>query len=144
MTLYNLVVDAYEPAETQARNAIRTVSYLLALGDDELRVLSLIAERLAQGRATYGPLDIGGDYRDWRVELGYEAADALVYAAAEALRRAPQRRETVPVVIPPCSRCAGTGTEYLGSGRDYCGCPLGAERREQDERRELNRTGGRS
>ena len=141
-TLYDLAVDAYEPAET---HAIRTVSYLLTLGDGELQVLSLIAERLAQGRATYGPLDIHGDHRDWRVELGMEAADALVYAAAEALRRAPEkRRETVPVVIPPCSRCAGTGIEYLGSGRDYCGCSLGAERREQDERRELNRTGGRS
>lgn len=87
--LYELVHAPQGPSpdfEARARRCYDVVNYLLELGDGELMVLSLIAERLAQGRRTYGPLDVIGDGRDWAVEAGLEAADQLVYAAAEHLR----------------------------------------------------------
>lgn len=70
----------YEPDCEPAGKVL--AEYLVGLGFDELRVLSLIAERLEMGRAEHGVMDIHGDTRDWAVELGHEAADALVYAAA--------------------------------------------------------------
>jgi hypothetical protein len=57
------------------------------LGADELRVVLLVAQRLAVGRKAYGPLDIKGDRRDWRHEASEEALDCAVYLAAETLRR---------------------------------------------------------
>ena len=57
------------------------------LGDDELRVVLLVAKRLAMGRKAYGPLDIKGDARDWQHEASEEALDCAVYLAAETLRR---------------------------------------------------------
>ena len=56
------------------------------LGEDELRLLTLIAERLVTGRKTYGALDIAADKRDWAHEALEEAADGLVYVAAELIR----------------------------------------------------------
>jgi hypothetical protein len=56
-----------------------------SLGNDELRVLLYVADRLRMGATQYGRLDLATDARDWRVELGQEAADALVYAACRAL-----------------------------------------------------------
>jgi len=56
------------------------------LGTDELRVLVLVAERLAKGRQRYGALDIAGDRRDFRVETLEEVADGLVYAACALMR----------------------------------------------------------
>jgi hypothetical protein len=60
---------------------------LAALGDDEVRVVALVAKRLAIGRKCYGPLDIKGDRRDWRHEASEELLDGCVYLAAETLRR---------------------------------------------------------
>lgn len=74
------------------------VDYLLGLGDGELMVLSFIAERLEQGRRLHGDLDVLGDRRDWGVELGEEAADALVYAAALRLRDLATGRPPLTVV----------------------------------------------
>lgn len=51
------------------------------LGDDERRVLTLIAERLLMGQSQYGVLDMATDPRDWRKEALEECADGLVYAA---------------------------------------------------------------
>jgi hypothetical protein len=56
------------------------------LGDDELRVVVLVAQRLAMGRKCYGALDIQGDRRNWRHEASEEALDCAVYLAAETLR----------------------------------------------------------
>jgi|HubBroStandDraft_2_1064218.scaffolds.fasta_scaffold47142_4 hypothetical protein len=56
------------------------------LGDDEVRVVVLVAKRLAVGRKCYGPLDIKGDPRDWRHEASEELLDGCVYLAAETLR----------------------------------------------------------
>jgi hypothetical protein len=52
-----------------------------ALGDDELRVLAKIAERLRMGAGVYGPLSLATDKRDWRHEAFEEAADLSVYLA---------------------------------------------------------------
>lgn len=60
-----------------------------ALGRDELRVLVLIAERLAAGQRTYGRLDLAADARDWRREALEEAADGLVYVACGLVKAAP-------------------------------------------------------
>jgi len=57
------------------------------LGDDEVRVVLLVAKRLAMGRKAYGPLDIKGDARDWQHEASEEALDCAVYLACETMRR---------------------------------------------------------
>ena len=51
------------------------------LGSDELAVLTLVAERLVQGRQRYGALHVAADPRDFRREALEEAADGLVYVA---------------------------------------------------------------
>jgi hypothetical protein len=51
------------------------------LGDDEVRVLLVLARRLAAGQRTYGRLDVAHDQRDWRRERAEELADVLVYTA---------------------------------------------------------------
>jgi hypothetical protein len=48
------------------------------LGDNEIRVVLLIAKRLVMGRKAYGALDIHGDRRDGRHEnFPRQAVDAL-------------------------------------------------------------------
>ena len=56
------------------------------LGEDELRVLMLIAKRLRAGRETYGELDLERDRRDFPREALDEVADALVYVACGFLQ----------------------------------------------------------
>jgi hypothetical protein len=56
------------------------------LGDNEIRVVLLIAKRLVMGRKAYGALDIHGDRRDGRHEASEEALDCAVYLAAETMR----------------------------------------------------------
>jgi len=67
-----------------------TLSELFAtaasLGDDELEVLTLIAERIAAGRDVYGELAINTDRRAYVRECLEEAADGLVYVAAALIR----------------------------------------------------------
>lgn len=60
------------------------------LGADELRVLALVAERLAAGRRSYGELRLHSDARDWRQEMAEEVADALVYAACALAQGGPR------------------------------------------------------
>lgn len=55
------------------------------LGDDELRVLVLIAKRLQMGAKQYGILNVACDPRDWAKEAGEEFLDATVYLAAAAI-----------------------------------------------------------
>lgn len=98
-TLFELVATESE------REECRIARYLLALGHDELLVLSLIAERLEEGHARYGPLDVHGDARDWRLELGLEAADALVYAGAAHLRQL--ARPSLRIVPPGHATASG-------------------------------------
>ena len=57
------------------------------LGDDEIRTLVYIAERLLEGQWTYGRLDLASDGRDWKKERAQELADLLVYTAFEALKQ---------------------------------------------------------
>ena len=75
----------------------RTLAHLLdtacGLGDDELAVLVLIAERIAAGRGIYGELDIDTDRRNFAGECLEEVADGLVYVAS-ALIRAVRRGAT--------------------------------------------------
>jgi hypothetical protein len=63
-----------------------------AVGSDERRVTRAIAARLSLGAATYGPLDIAGDPRDWTHEALEEALDLAVYLAAALLRARSTRR----------------------------------------------------
>jgi FAE1/Type III polyketide synthase-like protein len=57
------------------------------LGRDEHRVLTRIAERLALGATTYGPLAIASDPRSWKSrEAREEVEDALVYFACAWLK----------------------------------------------------------
>lgn len=56
------------------------------LGDDERRVLLVIAERLSRGAAQYGQLDVSRDTRDWKQEAHEEFLDASVYLAVRTLR----------------------------------------------------------
>jgi len=56
---------------------------------DELRVIAFVVERLCMlGRASYGPLDLSTDERDFGIELDEEIADALVYIAAKRIKSA--------------------------------------------------------
>jgi len=66
--------------------AERLVEICAELGADELRVLVLVAERLAKGRARYGALAVERDGRDFRTEALEEAADGLVYVACGLMR----------------------------------------------------------
>lgn len=56
------------------------------LGQDERRVLLLLAHRLLEGQRCYGRLDLANDPRDWRRERAQELADVLVYGAFEELK----------------------------------------------------------
>ena len=51
------------------------------LGDEELRVLVVLARRLLAGQRAYGRLDLANDRRDFRRERAEELADAMVYDA---------------------------------------------------------------
>lgn len=66
--------------------AQRLMATAADLGADELRVLLLVAERLAKGRQRYGELELGSDRRDFSHESLEEIADALVYAACALVR----------------------------------------------------------
>ena len=57
------------------------------LGDDELRVLTFIAQRLLGGATQYGALDLATDRRNFARERGEEIGDMLVYWACEDLKR---------------------------------------------------------
>lgn len=94
MSLYELVHDDLDNPLSP------TVDYLLLLGEDELLVLSNLAERLERGRETYGRLDIKGDRRDWAVESWEEAADLSIYLVMAILRlqRTPAPRPALSVV----------------------------------------------
>ena len=57
------------------------------LGYDEHRVLTRIADRLAQGASSYGPLHLASDPRSWKSkEAREELEDALVYFACAWLK----------------------------------------------------------
>jgi hypothetical protein len=59
---------------------------LAKLGLDELRVIELITDRLIQGQAAYGLLDIAKDPRDFNREVLEEVCDSSVYAAVQLLK----------------------------------------------------------
>ncbi len=80
------------PAHVTASSELLEV--VSELGDDERRVLLVLARRLLAGQGTYGRLDIATDRRDWRKERAEELSDLLVYdaiaeIAAETRRRKP-------------------------------------------------------
>jgi hypothetical protein len=71
--------------EDAARASLNGVVH--ALGHDEVKVLTRIAERLQLGRRAYGPLHLAHDARSFRSkEAREEIEDALVYFAFEWLR----------------------------------------------------------
>lgn len=57
-----------------------------ACDGDELAVVVLLAERLAQGRRTYGRLDLATDRRRFVGEAVPELLDAVAYLGMEAVR----------------------------------------------------------
>src|SRR4029453_2795821 len=59
--------------------------------DDEVRVLALVAPRLAAGQRRYGRLSLRTDHRDWHTEAIEECADGLAYLAAALVRVEGQR-----------------------------------------------------
>ena len=59
---------------------------VVVLGDDEVRVLAEIAERLVMGARQYGRLDLKNDGRDWLAEARQEALDLAVYVAMQAVK----------------------------------------------------------
>jgi hypothetical protein len=110
-------------AENEARAELDRVVH--GYGLHEVRALLYIARRIAAGQITYGHFDPATDQRDFRAEGLAELADALVYGAFDALRRAalvrPQEvaheddheahepAEHGDAVCPTkcCGRCAG-------------------------------------
>lgn len=58
------------------------------LGDDEQRVLVVLARRLLEGQRRYGRLSLAKDKRDWRAERSLEVQDLLIYSAFIELRDA--------------------------------------------------------
>jgi hypothetical protein len=73
-----------------SRDALTTRLGACAIGlnDDELAVLVVVAERLASGRAPYGPLVLATDRRNFRAEAAEEGMDAALYLAMHAVRAA--------------------------------------------------------
>lgn len=63
------------------------------LGDDEQSVLLLIAERLAMGVRTYGPLHVDTDPRCWIQESTEESADLSIYLTAQLIRQRRARND---------------------------------------------------
>lgn len=57
------------------------------LGPQEIQLLCFLADRLLEGQARYGQLDVTRDHRDFEKERAEELADALVYTAMAELRR---------------------------------------------------------
>jgi len=86
--------DVVEPMADTLRmltpaDAVRATLTGLAceLGDDELRVLTRIAERLKGGQTVYGQLCLARDTRQFRAkEAREEVEDALVYLACAWLQ----------------------------------------------------------
>ena len=72
-------------SEEDPRNALD--AFVEQLGDDEVRVLTRIAERLHRGADLYGRLDAARDERDFCNEAREEVEDFLVYVACEWLKR---------------------------------------------------------
>lgn len=66
------------------------------LGVQEVPVLRYVAQRLAEGQAAYGKLDLERDRRDFEQERAAELADAIVYTAMGELRRVLARGADVP------------------------------------------------
>lgn len=66
----------------------RELATLVAqLGEDEVRVLGRIAERLRNGARVYGRMDLARDRRAFRTtEAREELEDALVYLACAWLK----------------------------------------------------------
>lgn len=56
------------------------------LGEDERRVLLVLAQRLHRGMKQYGQLDIVRDRRDFTREAHEEFLDASVYLAVRTLK----------------------------------------------------------
>lgn len=66
------------------------------LGEDELEVLTLVAERLLHGQRHYGLFRLATDQRDFHQEALEECADGLVYAAAGIIRARLRERQGDP------------------------------------------------
>lgn len=57
------------------------------LGEDEMCVLAVLAERLLKGQTVYGKLNIDEDKRDWDREAYEEDLDSAVYRAIGHVKR---------------------------------------------------------
>ncbi len=66
---------------TRDQNVGAFAALIDSMGDDEIRVLLVLARRLKAGQDCYGKLDLENDKRDFRKERGEEVADLLVYSA---------------------------------------------------------------
>ena len=71
---------------------------LPVLADDEVRVLALVATRLAAGQRRYGRLSLRTDRRDWHTEAIEECADGLAYLAGRPGARRGATRMTLRAV----------------------------------------------
>ena len=71
----------------RALYAVTPLADVLAeLGEDERRVLLLLAHRLLEGQRCYGRLNLANDPRDFRQERASEVADLLIYSAFAELQ----------------------------------------------------------
>lgn len=89
-----------------------------ALSDDELRVLTWIAERVQRGHEQYGKLVIESDERDFHIEQFEEVADALFYGGCIALLKQLVRKgqpgvsADVRAADDICGFCGMVGPHY--------------------------------
>jgi hypothetical protein len=56
------------------------------LEPDAVAVLEVIVQRMRFGQATYGPLDLATNPRNWRAEANEEFLDAAVYLAMKTVK----------------------------------------------------------
>lgn len=54
---------------------------------DEPRILELVRQRLELGKTEYGTLNVSSDKRNFKNETIEELLDAVIYLAAELIRR---------------------------------------------------------
>lgn len=71
---------------TRADLAVQIGCLCADLGEDELKVILSIAQRLTMGAKQYGVLDMERDPRDWHKETYEELCDAVVYSTLKCVR----------------------------------------------------------
>lgn len=82
----DLYIDLNGELRTGDIEVCRRLVDVTGLEPDAIRVVEHIVARLRLGQATYGPLDLKTNPRDWKKEASEEFLDGAIYLAFEAVK----------------------------------------------------------